>query len=273
MNSKLITAFACCLAFCASIASAQDFANFQPKDFSKQISEGLKKIDSVTAQGPFQPEWNSLENYEIPEWYQDAKFGIFIHWGVYTVPEFGHEWYPREMYINKDSWRGNAFKHHADKYGSQNKFGYKDFIPMFKPTEFDADEWVELFEKAGAKYIVPVAEHHDGFPIYDCSYTQWSSAKMGPKRDFVAELEKATRARGLKFGVSSHRAFNWLYYIRNENFDSADPKYSGLYGRPIPELFKDGAADYQKTGQLMMTSSKTNGWLALASWPTNTTLI
>ncbi len=96
------------------------------------------------------------------------------------------------------------------------------------------------------EYIVPVAEHHDGFPMYACSFTDWDASDMGPKRDLLADLEKAARAEGLKFGVSSHRAFNWLYFVRNNQFDNADPKYAGLYGRPLPFLFNADAANYKE---------------------------
>lgn len=190
-------------------------------------------IDKVIAQGPFKPEWESLETIGIPEWYKDVKLGIFIHWGVYSVPAFGNEWYPRNMYQDaKQGRRGNYFEHHVKTYGTQDTFGYKDFIPLFKAEKFDAGEWAKLFKESGAKYIVPVAEHHDGFPMYDCSFTRWNAAKMGPKRDIIGELEKAVRAEGLYFGVSSHRAFNWAYYAHKEGFDTANPEYFDLYGRP-----------------------------------------
>jgi hypothetical protein len=117
----------------------------------------------IEAQGPFLPSWESLKNFRPPQWYMDGKFGIFIHWGVYSVPAFGSEWYPRQMYL-----QGSAeFKHHVATYGPQNKFGYKDFIPLFKAEKYDPKAWAELFKKAGAKFVVPVAEHHDGFPMYD----------------------------------------------------------------------------------------------------------
>ena len=109
--------------------------------------------------------WASLEKFQVPQWYQDAKFGIFIHWGVYSVPAFGNEWYPRNMYRPEDT----EFEHHVATYGPQSKFGYKDFIPQFKAEKFDARAWARLFKEAGASYVVPVAEHHDGFPMYDCS--------------------------------------------------------------------------------------------------------
>ncbi|MEL7496724.1 MAG: alpha-L-fucosidase [Planctomycetota bacterium] len=230
----------------AGTALAQNFDEFEAKDFSKEIDQTVAQVQRLARTGAYQPNWESLEQYRIPEWYQDAKLGIFIHWGVYTVPEHGWEWYPRQMYIDKDNWRGNLFQYHRDTYGDQSEFGYKDLIPKFKAEKFDPEEWVTLFKQAGAKYVVPVAEHHDGFAMYDSDLTQWSSVKMGPKRDVVGELEKETRKQGLRFGVSSHRAFNWLYYVRKTEFDNADPRFKGLYGRPIPELFKDDAADYKK---------------------------
>ena len=131
---------------------------------SPEVAKAVSKIDEIAAAGPFQPEWDSLEQYEIPQWYKDAKLGIFIHWGVYSVPAFGSEWYPRNMYIDKEGWQGKVFRHHQETWGDQSNFGYKDFIPMFKAEKFDPVAWSKLFKEAGAKYIVPVAEHHDGFP-------------------------------------------------------------------------------------------------------------
>lgn len=179
----------------------------------------------------YEPNWESLKHYAVPEWFKDAKFGIFIHWGVYAVPAFGNEWYPRDMYR-----RGSPeFEHHRQTWGPQGQFGYKDFIPLFKAEKWDPAAWVDLFRRAGARYVVPVAEHHDGFPMYDCSFTNWNAAQMGPCRDTVAELERAVRGAGLKFGVSSHRAFNWRYYTFAEAFDTSNPDNCKLYGVPHPE--------------------------------------
>lgn len=222
-----------------------DWSNFEAQDFTEQIKSSLERIRSELKQGPYKPNWESLKSYEVPEWYKDAKLGIFIHWGVYCVPEIGNEWYPRNMYIDKKDWRGNMFQHHLETYGPHKTFGYKDLIPQLTGKNFDAAEWIQLFVESGAKYVVPVAEHHDGFPMYDCSFSQWTATKMGPKRDIVGELEKEARKQKMYFGVSSHRAFNWLYFVRNKDFDNADPKFAGLYGRPIPHLFKDDAADYK----------------------------
>ena len=154
-----------------------------------QISCLLVSGQIKAQQAKYQATWESLEKYKIPDWFRDAKFGIFIHWGIYSVPAYQNEWYPRNMYI-KDS---KEYKHHIETYGPQNKFGYKDFIPMFKAQNFDADKWVDLFKKAGAKYIVPVAEHHDGFAMYNTSLSRWNAVQMGPKKDIIGELEKATQ--------------------------------------------------------------------------------
>jgi len=188
----------------------------------------LSKVDDVNHQGPFRPDWDSLQKYEAPEWYKDAKFGIFIHWGVYSVPAFSSEWYPRNMYEPGSE----AYKHHIASYGTQDKFGYKDFVPMFKAEHFDPAAWAELFKKSGAKYVVPVAEHHDGFAMYDSGVSDWTAAKMGPHRDVIGDLAKAVRSEGLHFGVSSHRVEHdfFLGVGRAIPSDVNDPQYAAFYG-------------------------------------------
>ena len=162
------------------------------------------------AQGRFEPTWESLKQYTIPEWYIDAKFGIFIHWGLYSVPAFGNEWYARNMYQQGRP----EFEHHIKTYGPQTAFGYKDFIPMFTAEKFDANEWAQLFKDAGARYVMPVAEHHDGFAMYDSDLSEWTAAKMGPHRDIIGELAEATRAHDMVFCASSHRAEHWWFFRR-----------------------------------------------------------
>jgi len=193
-----------------------------------RVAAKVAEVSTVAARGPFAPRWESLAKFETPAWYVDGKFGIFIHWGVYSVPAFGNEWYPRNMYKQGES----AFTHHVATFGPQSGFGYKDFIPRLRAEKFDARRWAALFKAAGARYVVPVAEHHDGFPMYDCSFTEWCAARMGPKRDVVGELANAVRAEGMVFGVSSHRVENWWFYGEGRKFDSdvRDPRYAGLYG-------------------------------------------
>ena len=188
----------------------------------------LKQIDEVVNRGPFKADWKSLENFQVPAWYIDGKFGIFIHWGAYSVPAFGNEWYPRNMYVGGSK----EYKHHVETYGPQSRFGYKDFLPMFKAEKFDAASWAKLLRESGAKYVVPVAEHHDGFPMYDYDFTEWSAAKMGPKRDVLGELAQAIRKEGLVCGASSHRVEHWWFFDAGMKFDSdvRDPRYAAFYG-------------------------------------------
>src|SRR5512147_2728439 len=149
----------------------------------------MTSIEQVITDGPFQASWDSLRHYIAPDWYQDGKFGIFIHWGLYSVPAFANEWYPRNMYQPTDV----AYAYHRAVYGPQDRFGYKDFIPMFKAERFDPAGWADLFKRAGARFVVPVAEHHDGFAMYDCSTSRWTAARMGPQRDLIGDLATAVR--------------------------------------------------------------------------------
>ncbi|MDR1779369.1 MAG: alpha-L-fucosidase [Tannerella sp.] len=189
-------------------------------------------IDSVASpRGTevFQPEWTNIaEHYRFPEWFTDAKFGIFIHWGVYAVPAFGSEWYPRNMYQQGTK----EFEHHVATYGEQTKFGYKDFIPLFKAEKFDAEEWARLFKASGAKYVVPVAEHHDGFAMYASDLNKWNAVAMGPKKDIVGLLKQAIEKEGLVFGLSTHRAENAWFYNGGMKFPSdVQDTTIELYGR------------------------------------------
>jgi alpha-L-fucosidase len=201
--------------------------------YDEQRDAILATVQKEATAGPFQPDWQSLAAYEVPEWYKNAKFGIFIHWGVYSVPAFGSEWYPREMYIEGSE----VNKHHVATYGPLTKFGYKDFIPMFKAEKFDPQAWAKLFKASGARYVVPVFEHHDGFAMYDSDLSDWTAKKMGPHRDIDGELAAAVRAEGLHLGASSHRIeHDWfLDGGRQEDSDVNDPKYAAFYGPAHPK--------------------------------------
>src|SRR5690242_2824435 len=196
--------------------------------YDAQRTELLKDVENADREGPYRADWESLKNYEAPEWYKDAKFGIFIHWGAYSVPAFGSEWYPRMMYVAGSP----EYQHHIATYGTQDKFGYKDFIPLFKAEHFDPAAWARLFKEAGAKYVVPVAEHHDGFAMYDSGLSDWTAAKMGPHRDVIGEIARAVRAEGLHFGASSHRVEHnfFLGVGRAIPSDINDPQYAAFYG-------------------------------------------
>ncbi|GHO97700.1 alpha-L-fucosidase [Reticulibacter mediterranei] len=195
--------------------------------------EAKNAIRQGIATGPFAASWDSLKGYTVPEWYQDAKFGIFIHWGVYAVPAFGNEWYPRNMYVQGTP----EFQHHVETYGPHTQFGYKDFIPLFTAEKFDPDHWANLFRRAGAEFVVPVAEHHDGFALYDCGFSGWNAVQKGPKRDIIGELAEAVRRQWLVFGLSSHRAEHWWFFNGGMAYDSdvQDTQYAGLYGPAQPE--------------------------------------
>ena len=194
----------------------------------------LREIDRVIQQGPFKPTWESLSQYQTPAWYRKAKFGIFIHWGVYSVPAFGSEWYPRNMYIKGSK----EFEHHVKTYGPHRDFGYKDFVPLFKAEKYDPAAWADLFLEAGARYVIPVAEHHDGFQMYKSSLSHWNAAEMGPCRDTTAELRAALEARGIVPGASTHRIEHWFFLGHGKEFDSdvRDPiPRDHLYWPAMPE--------------------------------------
>lgn len=196
---------------------------------NKQISYNISTVTSLKGTEQFKPNWDNIaENYKFPSWYTNAKFGIFIHWGVYSVPAFGNEWYSRNMYIKGSS----EYEHHRKTYGDQAKFGYKDFIPMFKAEKFNADEWADLFKESGAKYVVPVAEHHDGFSMYNSDLNKWNSVKMGPKKDIIGLLKKAIEKRGMYMGLSTHRAENAWFFNGGMKFPSdVQDSTITLYGK------------------------------------------
>ena len=176
----------------------------------------LKAIDEVIARGPYQDTWESLSSYTVPEWYRDAKFGIFLHWGIYSVPAFANEWYSRNMYIQGT----REFEHHVATYGPHAQFGYKDFIPMFRAENFDPNAWASLFQEAGAQYVLPVAEHHDGFQMYRSDLSHWNAYEMGPKRDILGELCQSFQKSGLIPGCSTHRIEHWFFMSHGREFES-----------------------------------------------------
>jgi alpha-L-fucosidase len=200
----------------------------------------------------FEPTWESLRQHDpAPEWFQDAKFGIYFHWGVYTVPAFGFEWYPRLMHLENDKYFDSLiYNHHLEKYGHPSEFGYHDFIPMFKAEKFNANQWADLFEKAGARFAGPVAEHSDGFSMWASKVTPWNAMDKGPERDVVGELAEAIKEHDMKFITTFHHAGNLQRYKNmpdEKNFKnsfyayipgmppaSEDPELKYLYGN-IPE--------------------------------------
>lgn len=196
--------------------------------------ELLDIIERTIAEGTFKPTWESLMQAEVPAWFKKEKLGIFVHWGLYSVPANSNEWYSRNMYIKGMP----AFEHHVKTYGEQKEFGYKDFIPMFTAKAFDPKEWMDLFKTAGAGYIFPVAEHHDGFQMYESELSDWNAVNMGPKRDILGELKEEAQKQNIIFCTSSHRAEHWFFMGHGKEFDSdiKEPMKKGdFYWPAMPE--------------------------------------
>lgn len=217
------------------------------KDMTEKELQRLKEIDEVIASGKYQDTWESLQQYEQPRWFRDAKFGVFIHWGPYSVPAFANEWYSRNMYIQGTP----EFEHHVKTYGPHKDFGYKDFIPMFRAEKFQPEEWIRLFKKAGARYVVPVAEHHDGFQMYKSEISHWNAFEMGPKRDVLGELSEEAQRQGLYPCASTHRIEHWFFMSHGKEFESdikeplkrgdfywpsmPEPDHYDLFSKPEPD--------------------------------------
>ncbi len=226
-------------------------------------------ITKINGQKKYEANWESLKNYAAPEWYEDAKLGYWVHWGVYSVPAFkgdhAAEWYGRWMYSQKgQSSRNNqgyaTHLHHNNTYGPPEEFGYKDFIPMFKAEKFNAKEWADLFEQGGAKFFTMMAAHHDTFCLWDTKLSKWNAVNMGPKRDLVGEIATAVRKKGMKFGVSNHTAWNHAFFQWNHinRYDATNPENEDLYGNPIIPK----SSDTIRIG----VNEKRNDWLKRSRW-------
>lgn len=186
-------------------------------------------------QGPFNPTWESLRQYQVPDWFRDAKFGIWSHWGPQAVPMYG-DWYARQMYIEGS----DQYRYHIRKYGHPSRFGYKDIIPLWKAEKFDPEALMDLYVEAGAKYFVAQAAHHDNFHNWNSSHHRWNSVNMGPRRDIVGAWQAAARKRGLPYGFSEHIGASYTWYLPNKGadlhgpyagvpYDGNDPAYEDLY--------------------------------------------
>ncbi|MFI3247692.1 MAG: alpha-L-fucosidase [Rikenellaceae bacterium] len=200
------------------------------------------------ADGIFQPNDESLKQYEYPEWFSDAKFGIWSHWGPQAVPRQG-DWYARKLYIEENFNRktgeklGKPDPHytwHNEHYGHPSEFGYKDIIPLWKAEKFDPEALMKLYKRVGAKYFVSMGVHHDNFFLWDSQIHRWNSVDMGPKRDIVGDWQKAAKKEGLKFGVSEHLGASYTWYqtakgadaegpMAGVPYDGNDPEYQDLY--------------------------------------------
>jgi alpha-L-fucosidase len=185
----------------------------------------------------FEPNIQSLGfGYNAPAWFREAKFGIYAHWGVYSVTG-QHEWYPRNMYVP-----GHACnEHHIKTYGHPSTFGYKDLVPMWQAETWDPDAILDSVKRAGAKYFCQCAVHHDNFDLWDSKHHRWNAVNMGPKRDIIAEYRDATQRAGLRWGVTTHlaRADQWFQTNKNSDeggaYDGNDPAYWDFYFPPVPD--------------------------------------
>ena len=218
--------------------------------------ELLDIVDQVIAAGPYRPDWDSLTRAPVPDWYRERKLGIFIHWGPYSVAAKGNEWYSRNMYISGSE----EFEHHIKTWGPHKEFGYKDFIPLLTAERFDPQEWIALFRKAGAGYLFPVAEHHDGFQMYASELSDWNAARMGPKRDVLGQLRDAAAEQDLVFCASTHRAEHWFFMGHGREFDSdiREPMKKGDFYWPAMQE----ADHFDLFSQPVPTEEFLNDWLA-----------
>ncbi len=221
--------------FCALLAATALAADPQggPKSAG---AKGDAKL--IIAPGPFKPDFESLQHYQCPDWFRDAKLGIWAHWGPQSVPMSG-DWYARNMYIQGS----DQYRHHLQNYGHPTKLGYKDIIPLWKAEKWDPDRLMALYKKAGAKYFVSMGCHHDNFDLWNSTYHAWNAVKMGPKRNVVGQWQRAAKKLGLRFGVSEHMgaSFCWFQVAHGSDktgplagvpYDGADPQFEELYHFP-----------------------------------------
>jgi len=223
------------------------------------VPNPAQAVDAAKAPGPFEPTYDSLKQYKCPEWFRDAKLGIWAHWGPQAVPMAG-DWYARNMYIEGH----RQYKDHLERYGHPSEHGYKDIIPLWKAEKWDPDRLMALYKKAGARYFVSMACHHDNFDLWKSKYHKWNAVAMGPKRDVVGDWQKAAKRQGLRFGVSEHMgaSFTWFQTSRGADktgpkagvpYDGADPNYEDLYHWPAAEGDKDWYSKDPKWHQEWLT--------------------
>ncbi|WP_168433446.1 alpha-L-fucosidase [Pontiella sulfatireligans] len=198
------------------------------------IPIALFSVFMCSAEEPGKFTSETLAEYGTAPWFGEAKLGVSMHWSLYSVPAYKTEWYPNQMYyvegVDKP-YKKEVADYHRKTFGDQKEFGYKDFVPMFKAENFDADYYADLVKKSGAGYFVAPAIHHDGFAMWDSEEIEWNAVKMGPKRDIVQEFSDAMRKQDIKLGVSTHYGRHWRYYTFRPEFDNWDPRYEGLYGK------------------------------------------
>jgi len=175
-------------------------------------------VPGLSGEGPYRPTWDSMQQYEVPEWYQDAKFGIWAHWSPQCVPEDG-DWYARNMYIEDQ----RNYKYHLAHYGPQSRFGYKDLCAQWTLLNWEPEALIQRYKDAGARLFIALANHHDSFDTWASKYHPWNAANIGPHRDVVGDWAAAARKQGLRFGVTVHTGRNWWWFQPSHGADKTGP--------------------------------------------------
>ncbi|MCF0193222.1 MAG: alpha-L-fucosidase, partial [Prevotella sp.] len=196
------------------------FAVAQNVAYQVPVSEAQEQM----ATGDFQPTWESLRNYQVPEWFRNAKFGIWAHWGAQCVEGSG-DWMARELYMEGS----NKYKHHCKNYGHPSEFGYKDILPLFKAEKWEPEKLVQFYKDLGAEYFFALGNHHDNYDLWDSKYQEWNSMNIGPKRDILAEWAAAAKKAGLPFGISFHADHAWTWFEPSHRFDMMGENRGKLY--------------------------------------------
>jgi alpha-L-fucosidase len=181
-------------------------------------------------EGPFKPTRESLARYEIPEWFGNAKFGIWAHWGPQSAPEYG-DWYARNMYMQGS----DQYNYQVKRYGHPSKFGFKDIIGTWKGEKFDPDYLLGLYKKAGARYFMSMGVHHDNFDMWRSTHHRWNAFEMGPRRDIVGEFRKAALKHGLRFGISDHLWISYKWFSTSHGSDGTGPLAGIPYDGVLPQ--------------------------------------
>lgn len=202
MNKTMYSVITCALLLTANTAQAQDY--------QLKVSEAQQPMDK----GKYEPTWESLRQYETPEWFRNAKFGIWAHWGPQCVEGSG-DWMAREMYMESTA----KYNHHRKHYGHQSEFGFKDVLPLFKAENWNPEKLVRFYKDIGAEYFFALGNHHDNFDLWDSQYQEWNSMNIGPKRDILGEWAAAAQKAGLPFGISFHADHAWMWYEPSRRFD------------------------------------------------------
>lgn len=210
MNRHLI--LACAVMLSASVNAQQTY--------QVPVSEAQEKMQV----GEYEPTWESLRHYQVPEWFRDVKFGIWAHWGAQCVEGSG-DWMAREMYMEGTG----KYKHHREHYGHPSEFGYKDILPLFKAEKWNPDALVKFYKECGAEYFFALGNHHDNYDLWDSKYQEWNSMNIGPKRDILAEWAAAAKKYGLPFGISFHADHAWTWFEPSRRFDMKGNMRGKLY--------------------------------------------